>query len=187
MKAELDPIVHFLRGGAGNFVYRKVRGKTVVSPKPVRDGVVLSPAQQEHRARFKQATAYGKLAMIDDDVRPLYEESAKERGIPLFAVMVADFFNAPVIENVNTDPYTGQANQVIQVTATDDFGVVKVHVRISDLSGNLIESGDAVNNTNGVGPWTYTTQFAVDQPVNVEVVATDRPGGTTVTTIQRDF
>ena len=187
MKAELDPVVHFLRGGAGNFVYRKIRGKTIVSPKPVRDYTVLSDAQAEHRVRFKKAAAYGKLALMDSDVRPLYEESAKERNVPLFAVMMADFFNAPVIETVNTDPYTGQANQVIQVIATDDFGVVKVHVKISDLSGNLIESGDAVNTSNGIGPWTYTTQYSMDRPVDIEVVATDRPGGTAVTTIRRDF
>lgn len=187
MKAELDPVVHFLRGGAGNFIYRKIRGKTIVSPKPVRDYTVLSAAQAEHRARFKQAAIYSKLALVDDDVRPLYEASAKERNKPLFSVMMADFFNAPVIENVNTDAYTGQADQVIQVIATDDFSVVKVHVRISDLSGNLIESGDAVDAATGMGLWTYITQYSMDRPVNIEVVATDRPGGTAVTTIQKDF
>src|SRR5690606_22022466 len=125
MQAELDPIFNFLRGRAGNFIYRKVRGKTVISPKPVYNGASLSPAQAEQRERFMAAVAYGKTALADNETRPLYEELAKKKDLPVFALIVADYFNAPVIHNVNALGYNGNIGDTITITASDDIGVQK--------------------------------------------------------------
>ncbi len=145
MKFTLNPAFSQANGAMDEMMFRTVRGKVIAFRKPDLSKVVYSEKQIAVRERFKEAADYGKGVMNDEDVRQMYEVVAQERGMPIFAVMVADYFNAPVITKVNTDAYTGQANQVIQVTARDDFGVARVHVKISDLSGTIIESGDAVN------------------------------------------
>jgi hypothetical protein len=67
------------------------------------------------------------------------------------------------------------------------FGVVHVHITISTEQDVVIESGNAVETPAGSGQWLYTkTVNATDETsVNVRVVATDRPGGTAVTTINK--
>lgn len=187
MKAELDPIVHFLRGGAGNFIYRKIHGKTIVSPKPVRDGVALSTAQAEHRARFNKAVAYGKSAMANDQVRPLYNEIAKAKDIPVFAAIMGDYFNTPTIQEVNPFGYGGNIGDMIIIHATDDCGVVKVHVSISAPDGSPIEHGEAIQTTAGSGEWIYTATVQGQPLVKIQVVAVDRPGGTAVMNIDKTF
>ena len=187
MKAELDPIVHALRGSAGNFVYRKVRGKTVMSAKPVRDESALTPAQEEHRLRFKKAVAYSKTALANNEVRPLYDAMAKDRNKPVFSVAVADYFNAPVIHEVDVFGYNGNIGDTISILASDDFEVVNVHVMIADTQGNMIENGNAVETAPGSGQWIYTATVSNESNVNVQVVAVDRPGGTAVMNTEKTF
>jgi hypothetical protein len=51
--------------------------------------------QTEHRERFKQAAAYGKSVLANPATCALYEAVAKEKDMHVFALTVADFFNAP--------------------------------------------------------------------------------------------
>ena len=105
----------------------------------------------------------------------MYEAAAKERNMPIFAVIVADYFNAPVIHNVDLSGYNGEAGNVFDVTVTDDFAVASVQVKISDEQGNVIESGLATENNDGSSPWCYSVQNTFTEPVTVEVVAADYP------------
>lgn len=187
MKAELDPIVHFLRGSAGNFVYRKVNGKTVVSPRADRSNVVPTETQIAHQNRFKEASRYGKRVMADAEARALYEGLAKERDIPIIALTIADFFNAPVIHEVDVFGYSGNVGDTITVTASDDVGVEKVHVSISAPDGSPIENGEAVESGAGSGEWIYTATVQGQPVVKIQAVAQDRPGGTAVMNIDKTF
>lgn len=187
MQAELDPIFNFLRGRAGNFIYRKVRGKTIISPKPVFNGTSLSPAQAEQRERFMAAVAYGKTALADNETRPLYEELAKKKDLPVFALIVADYFNAPVIHTVNALSYNGNIGDTITITASDDIGVQKVEVAISDDQGNPLETGAAIETAAGSGQWVYTATAQGASAVRIQVTATDRPGGSAVTNIEKSI
>jgi hypothetical protein len=113
MKTVLHPMFEEVSGAMGRMVYRQAYGKTVISRKPVINEEDLSPAQQENRARFNSAAAYGKKAMADEDVRPLYDAAAKERKMPVFAVAIADFLNAPTIHEVNVFGYSGNVGDTI--------------------------------------------------------------------------
>jgi len=184
MKVKLNPMFEQVSGQLGELVFREIRGETVASRKPTMSGEP-TVEQVAHRERFKQAAAYGKSALANPTVRELYEDAAKDKNIPIFALTVADFFNAPTIDNVDVSTYTGQVGNLITISARDDFGVATVHVSITDNdnSGNMIESGNAVETAAGSGLWVYTATATVPAgtELTVNVVATDRPGGTAVT------
>ena len=96
---------------------------------------------------------------------------------------IADYFNAPVIDEVDLTNYNMQPNSIIRIAARDDFGVASVHVTITTPQGAVLESGNAVETASGSGQWLYTTttNVSAEPTVNVQVVATDLPGGTAVT------
>ena len=168
-------------GAIGKIVYRKYKGRTIacLKPSPKR---TLSQAEINNRERFKQAAAYGKLALANPATRVLYEQAAKEKDVPVFSLCVADFFNAPTVQSVDLSAYNGQVGDTIQVIASDDFGVVNVHLTLKIADGTLIESGNAIQDPVGTGNWNYTAtaSVAAGTPVIAYVVATDRPGGTAV-------
>lgn len=182
MKAELDPAIHFMRGSAGSFVYRKIRGKTIMSERP-RSDREATPGQMAHRERFKQAAFYGKVTMGNEEVRALYEEAAKDKDLPIFSVMVADFFNAPIIHSIDLSGYNGMANSTIIIYASDDFSVNEVQVIVSDEQGAHLESGGAQETVPGAGQWVYIAKSTpLASTLVVKAVAKDRPGNVAVKT-----
>jgi hypothetical protein len=188
MKVKLNPMFEQVSGQLGELVFREVRGETVASRKPSVSGEP-SADQTAQRELFKQAAAYGKSVMADASVRAVYEEIAKSKNIPVFALTVADFFNAPSIDTIDLSAYNGQAGNPISILAHDDVSVMNVHVRITNPEGATLESGAAVETSTGSGRWVYTavSTFAAGYQVNVEVVATDRPGGSTVSKQSKTF
>jgi hypothetical protein len=96
--------------------------------------------------------------------------------------MVADYFNAPTIHDVDLSTYTGHVGSRIHVTASDDFRMKTVEVFLTNSQGMPLESGAAVETMEGSCDWVYTAKFNVpaDTLVMIRVVATDLPGGTAV-------
>lgn len=187
MKAELDPIVRFLRGGAGNFLYRKINGKTIVSPLPDRSNIVPTENQIAQRERFKQASRYSRQVRADAEARALYDALAKQRDLSINALAIADFLNLPVIHSVNVFGYSGNIGDTITVLASDDVSVEKVQVSITDEQGNPIEYGEAVETGEGSGEWVYTVTAQGQPTAKIQVVAQDRPGGAAVMNIDKTF
>ena len=184
MKFKLNRAFTAASGELDGLIYRNIRGQVIVSPKPDMSNVISSESQIAHRERFKQAAAYGKAALANPTVRAMYEAAAKDKDMPVFAATIADFFNAPTIDNVDVLAYNGQVGDLISIMARDDFGVASVHVSITDQDngGALIESGNAVETAAGSGQWVYTATAPVASGTDVIInaVATDRPGGTAV-------
>jgi len=54
--------------------------------------VEWSPAQQDHRQRFKAAIAYAKAAMADPYARAVYEKQAAGSLRRPFQLAVSDYF-----------------------------------------------------------------------------------------------
>ncbi|MBC7876575.1 MAG: hypothetical protein H7Y59_05330 [Anaerolineales bacterium] len=184
-KARLHPSLLEFSGAMGDMVFKKRNGKLYVSIKPGARTGEPTAAQAVHRERFGEAVAYGKTVMADADIRELYQQAAKQKGTPVFALTVADYLNAPSIKEVDLSAYSGQLNDLIKIKASDDFGVMSVRVTITNAQDNaLIESGDAIETGSGSGLWLYSATNAVSNgtDVNISVVATDRPGGTAVDT-----
>jgi hypothetical protein len=100
---------------------------------------------------------------------------------------VADFFNAPSVDEVDLSGYAGAVGDAIVVRASDDFdpsitlraGVTGVRVAIAKADGTAVEEGAATETPTGRCRWVYTATAAVDTgtTVRIAVAATDRPGG----------
>jgi len=175
--------------GWGDLVFREVNGRTILSRKPTPNGTEPSADQVDQRELFRQAVAYGRSVMANQATREFYEQVAEQRGTPIFSLTVADFLNRPSIRGVDTSAYQGQIADTIRITTHDDFGVMNVHVGITNAQGAVIESGNAVEDAAGTGRWTYTATAAAPagSAVVIQVVATDRPGGMAVSTITKNL
>jgi hypothetical protein len=92
-KVTLHPPFKGIRGQLGGLVFRLYpNGETIVSKYPDMSNVTWSPAQEEHRQRFKRAIAYAKAAMTDPDVRAVYEKRTAEKDNRPFQMAVSDYF-----------------------------------------------------------------------------------------------
>lgn len=179
MKVKLNPMFEEASGQLGELVFREVNGVTIAGRKPSFTGDP-SVGQIAQRERFKQAVAYGKSVMANESVRARYEEAAKNKNIPVFALTIADFFNEPTIQRVDLSAYHGVAGDPIYIYASDDLGVMQVSILITGNANSVLEGGQAVEEIAGSGLWKYETRsgFSEGDQVNLTVTATDRPGGT---------
>src|SRR5215216_4709144 len=181
-KIEFNTLVNEIRGAVDKVVLRKYKGRIILARKAQYEGEP-SAAQVAHHKRFQEATDFGKSVLADPAVRPLYEQAADERELPIMAVCVSDYFNAPSVTVLEPMDYTGKAGDPLTITTHDDFGVVRVNVQISDDDqGTLIESGQAVETAPGSGKWVYsaTTPVTPGMMVQFQATAFDRPGNSGV-------
>jgi hypothetical protein len=112
-KARLHPSLLEFRGAMGDIVFRRRNGKVFVSIKSNGSSKEPSAAQVAHRERFRLAVEYGKFVMSSDTVRPLYEQAAVEKDMPVFALCIADFLNPPTIDSIDARDYTGRRDDPI--------------------------------------------------------------------------
>lgn len=178
-KVKLNPILEQIQGQVGDLVFKRYGDQTVLSAKPDLSGVEPTPAQLAQQARFREAALYGKMVFADPETKALYEEGAKAKGKPVFSLTVADFFNAPSVDEIDLAGYSGAAGDEISIMASDDFTVMAVQVTVSDSEGDPIESGAASESPANSGRWVYTatTAVATGTTVRIAVTAQDRPGG----------
>ena len=174
-KVVLNPVMERIHGKIGDLVFKRYNDEVIVSPKPDLSGREPTPAQAAHRERFRLAVLYGNTVLADAGRRALYEPTAKEKGIPVFALTVGDFLNAPAVDEIDLSGYTGNVGETIRIRASDDFEVTGVEVGITGAGGAVLERGPA---TAVNGTWEYSTTSAVPvgQRISIEVTATDRPG-----------
>ena len=178
-KVKLNPVLEQFRGRIGELVFKRYGDEVVVSPNPDRSDIQPSEAQLAQQERFREATLYGKTIMADADLKADYDAVAHSKGIPVFALTIADFFHAPHIRGIDLSEYAGAVGNTILIQADDDFEVTSVQVSLTDSEGTPIESGAAVESPPQSGNWLYTATAAVASGTTVRVAATasDRPGG----------
>jgi len=178
-RVKLNPILEQVRGQVGDLVFKRYEDRVVISRKPDFEGQAATAAQLAHRERFREAALYGRMVMADPETKAVYVEAAKARGKPVFSLTVADFFNAPSVDEVDLSLYSGAVGDAIVIRARDDFDVTGVSVGLTDADGNPIESGAGVETPAASGRWVYTATTAVTTgtTVRIAVTATDRPGG----------
>lgn len=173
---KLNPVLEQIRGQVGDLVFKRYEDRVILSRKPDLSGHQATAAQQAVRQRFRQAALYGKMVMADPDARARYDQAAEARRKPVFSLTVADFFNAPAIDEVDVSAYTGSTGDPIVVRASDDFEVSRVEVSLTDPDGAVLEEGAATLDGHR---WVYTAQTDVGSgaTVRIGVRALDRPGG----------
>jgi hypothetical protein len=176
-------VTHGLRGKIGDLlVFRQRAGETVISKMP-EPSKTVSEKQKKQRKHFQKAVFYAKAVFEGDDMQTieLYEEAAKKKkGLSAYNVAVADFCHAPDIESVDLTDYFGVQGDKIRITASDDFAVKSVHVRISNADGTIVEEGYATQNIGN--QWTYVASQNNGslEGDKIEVSVSDLPGNITV-------
>jgi hypothetical protein len=88
-----------------------------------------------------------------------------------------DFMSPPEVKNIEDRNYKGAVGDKIVIRAIDDFRVTELRVEIHAADGTLLESGNAVQNINGID-WTYTATQASPAPAGskIKAIATDVAG-----------
>jgi len=173
-----NPIIEQLRGKVGDLVFKRYGDEIIISRKPDLAGREPTAAQAGVRERFRQAALYGKMVMADPATKTIYEAAAKAKGQPVFSLTVADFFNAPSVDEVDLSGYAGRVGDAIVARAHDDFDVTALKVAVTQADGSAVEEGAATETPPKSGRWVYQATAAVPTgtTVKITVTATDRPG-----------
>lgn len=168
----------FLQGASGmlgsQLVYRTVDGTTIVSSRPIRR-TAPSKAQQRQITRFKYASIYGKAVQEDPALGPIYEAAAAKLGAfkSTYQLAVTDYLRSPEIGDLLIP--SGVAGTVVLVEAFEDPRLAKVDFTILDGAEEVMETGAALLETNGI-QWAYTLQQDIPEGGKVLVQAYDLPG-----------
>lgn len=172
---KLDPIVEQLRGQVGGLAFRNMGGQTVLSRKPDLSGAKIIERRAVPREHTRRAVLYGRTVLADAEARMLYEGVAAQKGKPAFSLIVADFLNAPSIDEVDLSAYGGKVGDRITIRACDEFSVTRVRVSLADENGSEIESGEACEVPPGSDSWVYfaTRPVSTGSTVRIDVTASD--------------
>jgi hypothetical protein len=158
-------VVQGLSGSIGDMVFRQIPdGSTRVSRKPDFSKRVFSQEQKEHQSRFQQAVAYAREAAKS---QPIYAELARGTAKSAYNWALSDWFKPPVIHSIKWK------EELIQVEASDNVMVAKVHIKIIDIEGKVLEKGEARQANSGC--WEYTA----NADGTVEATAWDLAGNQT--------
>lgn len=167
-----------LSGRVGNLVFRRIAdGTTYVQQAPGPSQRSGSAAQQQYRARFGAAAAYGRTQQASAEGRAYYQSFvAAGRFASVYQVALADFLKPPQLLAVETSNYQGQGGAQLRIQAHDPHGVAVVWVRILNATGQVLEEGTAA--LEGGDWWAYQTTHSHLAARQLQVTAQDRPGNT---------
>lgn len=174
---ELNETINGYRGSIGKLVFRKYRGRTIVARK-VKSSKPPTEGQLAQREQFSEAAAFARTVKANPALLAFYEPIAKQREIPLRAVVMGDYLNKPTIKPLDLDNYKGQIGDVIEIRATDDLGLAELNVKIVAQDGTPIESGPAIEEGERSGKWIYTAtaSVALGTDIFIEVKGCDHAG-----------
>ena len=135
-----------------------------------RDQLMSNPA------KYQEAILYAKGEMEDPGSKEYYQENT-EIEEDAYKVALADFYNAPSIDEVDLSGYKGKVGDKIIVRAVDDFAVDTVYIAIYNDDGSKLEEGYALLATNNID-WIYTAtkDNSLLKHDKIIIRATDRPG-----------
>ncbi|MGC3947019.1 MAG: hypothetical protein QM762_21295 [Chryseolinea sp.] len=141
----------------GALTYRRVGDRTIVAQKG-KKREKLSAKQEVQVASFTKASSYAKRALMKPEMKALYERGIdkKKHITNAYTVAIQDFLKPPVIHEIDTKDYSGEAGQLIRVRASDNFKVKSVTVSVANAEGEMVETGEALERGKK-GLWRYTT------------------------------
>ncbi|MCX6246955.1 MAG: hypothetical protein NTW10_04410 [Bacteroidetes bacterium] len=180
-------ITHGLRGKFGNQVIFKImNGKSITANVPDRWNVVPVGGQIETVDRFKEAAIWAKELNSDPLRRQPYAALAGN-GMCVYTLAVKDYMRSPVVTAISTGWYSGHVGDLITVSATDNFCVKGVTVRICSASGELIEEGPCKAGENN-SIWRYRAVKEISNLAGIVITATatDNPGHTGTMSVTKE-
>ncbi len=161
-KLNSNMLVKGARGHVGRqFVYKQRANQTVIAKMPeVNKNLIASQEQITVRDQFTAAVVYAKGAMGDPLLKSEYQKKANASRTA-YNIAFRDYLKAPAVTSINSEAYDGAVGSIITVSAKDDFRVAEVRVSITDINGNLVEKGLAVQHAIDRNKWNYAATVAV--------------------------
>jgi hypothetical protein len=155
---------------------RKVNGRVVITNRPKRKRPTASPAETAHRRKMSAAANYAKTISGNPELLALYASRVRKKNASAQSVAIGDYMNAPVVQSIDTQRYSGEIGSSIEIDAFDDFQVIKLMVTITSREGVIEEEGEAVY--DGERFWVYRTTTANPALTGTKIraIAYDRPG-----------
>ena len=155
MAKATNALTQGISGKVTGLIFRRNANGTVSvgdAPRPTTKAPTAGALAQ--RQRFQQAAFYGRAVLQDPAQQAAYQTGVDVNTNSAYTVAVSDYLNAPDIRDVDFSAYHGAIGDVILIHATDDFAVARVHVRIQNPDGTLVEEGDALPD-----PDSYTYRY----------------------------
>jgi hypothetical protein len=179
-----NPITNGFRGMlGGTVVFRVLNGKTVVSNRP-RKAKKLTEHQENIKGCFLNAVHYAKRQMADAASREVYSKGVNEKLSNAYTVALVDFLKGPEITGVSTNDFHGRQGDEIIVHAIDNFKVASVWVELRSAAGDLLDAGNATQQTGTAWVFAATKDLAVSGEVQVVATAKDKPGHSAVKSVK---
>jgi hypothetical protein len=174
-KSRNNVVTFGLSGKVGDLlIFRQRDGQTIVAKVP-QQSKSPSDKQKAQRKRFQEAVFYAKEAVETPELRELYAAMAKKGKNP-YTLAVADFLNAPDIDEVDLSAYHGAVGDTVRISVSDDFAVKNVTVGIVNTTGETVEQGEAVHKVGNLWIYTATTEINDLTGKRIVVSAFDIPG-----------
>jgi hypothetical protein len=177
-------IIKGLSGRVGkHFIFKQYGSRTIISAYPDMSRVKLSAKQKKENNRFRKAMAYARSQMSDPGSKAAYKARVKGLQKP-HNVAIADFYNPPVIDDVDVSiSEAGQADRIF-IDARDDFMVVRVEVEIANTDQSMKETGQAQQ--IGESRWLYVVRevYPSAKGLTIHVRVWDKPGNCTVKVLE---
>jgi hypothetical protein len=145
--------------------------KVIVRTKPEYKKIPVdkqSRRQQQTRRNFKDATVYAKsVTRWNPEKKAYYAKKAKIIGVrSAYSAAISDYMRGLTIEDVDTRRYSGKVGGQIKVTVRKkDFAAKEVNMTFKAKSGEVIEQGRAMMDSNGA--WVYKNHIATAEPTMV--------------------
>lgn len=173
-----------ISGKLGGLVFRQQPDgmPAVVAVAPGKRGRKPRRGEAANQNRFRLAAAYARGIRRDRELALQYLAARTERLRSAYHVALADALNPPKLLGYDVPGGLLGPGQVLRVQATDDFGVVRVLVRVEGPEGELLEEGPAAAPAPGTPAewWRYTVQGSMPAGARLVATAEDRPGNVAI-------
>lgn len=162
-------------GKFGDILYKQIGTKTFAYPIP-RQPKKQSQKQRSTRDRFREATEYAHMMMLDEKKKAYYKQLARKLKVPnAYTAAITDYMRKPVISSVDARQYTGKpGGEILIVAEKKQIKLESVNVIISSEDHEIIEHGAAQHNsTRG---WYYQSKLASPSAYTsyvIRITATD--------------
>jgi hypothetical protein len=114
--SEDDDLFYGLRGKWGDWVFRRVYGKTIRSRRPRKqDPAQQSEGRKNARSKFKRASTYAMEVRQDPEKKAYYTKMAKEWGLTNdYIAAIRDYMRNPDIARSQTPQVNENAKATLQ-------------------------------------------------------------------------
>ncbi|MCK7555979.1 hypothetical protein MKQ70_13490 [Chitinophaga sedimenti] len=146
-------------------------GKQIIAKAPRKRPGRGTHGQERTKACFREGAHWSAKVRKSAQLHAVYKQGLYG-GLNVHNLAIADFLQAPVIHGVEI------GDSGIVVTATDNFKVASVTVRVYNRNGQLVESGKAAPEDRDA--WRYVPGKQHLDGCRIVVSAKDLPGNEAV-------